>query len=54
MNRVHIKNQINKLYEKVDDSPLDSFLSLNELQKHADAFTDMRILDTEKALHDEM
>ncbi|CAF4038002.1 unnamed protein product [Rotaria sp. Silwood2] len=54
MNRVHISNQIKKLYEKVDDSPSDNVLTLNEIQKHADVFTDMRILDTEKALHDEI
>ena len=54
MNRVHIKNQIKKLFSKVDDSPTDNALSLNEIQKHADVFTDMHILDTEKALHEEM
>ncbi|CAF4270263.1 unnamed protein product [Rotaria socialis] len=54
MNRVHINNQIKKLFEKVDDSPSDNVLTLNEIQKHSDVFTDMRILDTEKALHDEM
>ncbi len=54
MNRVHINNQIKKLFLKVDDSPSDNVLTLNEIQKHADIFTDMRILDTEKALHDEM
>jgi len=54
MNRVHINNQIKKLFSKVDDSPTDNFLTLNEIQKHADVFTDMQILDTEKALHDEI
>ena len=54
MNRVHINNQIKKLYSKVDDDPKDNVLSLNEIQKHADVFTDMKILDTEKALHEEM
>ncbi|CAF2114736.1 unnamed protein product [Rotaria magnacalcarata] len=54
MNRVHINNQIKKLFEKVDDSPADNVLTLNEIQKHSDVFTDMSILDTEKALHDEM
>jgi hypothetical protein len=54
MNRVHINNQIKKLFSKVDDAPSDNVLTLNEIQKHADVFTDMRILDTEKALHDEM
>lgn len=54
MNRVHINNQIKKLFSKVDDSPKDDLLSLEEIQKHADVFTDMKILDTEKALHDEI
>jgi hypothetical protein len=54
MNRVHINNQIKKLFTKVDDSPADDFLSLNEIQKHADVFTDMRILDAGNALHEEM
>ncbi|CAF1347028.1 unnamed protein product [Adineta ricciae] len=54
LNRVHISNQIKKLYSKVDDSPSDNLLSLNEIQKHADVFTDMQLLDTEKALHEEM
>ena len=47
-------NKIKKLFEKVDDSPSDGVLTLDEIKKHADVFTDMRILDTEKALHDEM
>lgn len=54
MNRVHIENQIKKLFLKVDDSPKDDSLSLEEIQKHADVFTDMHIIDTDKALHDEM
>lgn len=54
MNRVHIDNQIKKLFGLVDDSPADQSLSLEEIQKHADVFTDMHILDTDKALHDEM
>lgn len=54
MNRVHISNQIKKLFSRVDDTPSDNVLTLEEIQKHADVFTDMRILDTEKALHDEM
>ncbi|CAF1034990.1 unnamed protein product [Adineta steineri] len=54
LNRVHINNQIKKLFSKVDDSPSDNVLTLNEIQKHADVFTDMQILDTEKALHEEM
>jgi len=53
INRVHISNQINKLFSKVDDSPSDNVLSLDEVQKHADVFADMRILDTEKSLHEE-
>ncbi|UJR07816.1 hypothetical protein I4U23_012099 [Adineta vaga] len=54
LNRVHINNQIKKLFAKVDDLPSDNFLSLDEIQKHADVFTDMQLLDTEKALHEEM
>ena len=54
LNRVHINNQIKKLFSKVDDSPTDEQLTLDEIQKHADVFTDMKILDTEKALHDEI
>ena len=54
MNRVHIGNQIKKLFLKVDDSPKDDLISLEEIRKHADVFTDMHILDTDKALHDEM
>ncbi|CAF1504989.1 unnamed protein product [Rotaria sp. Silwood1] len=54
MNRVHIDMQINKLFSKVDDSPKDKSLSLEEIKKHADVFTDMRILDADGALHDEM
>ena len=54
MNRVHIDNQIKKLFVKVDDSPKNELLSLDEIRKHADVFTDMHILDTDQALHDEM
>ena len=54
MNRVHISNQIKKLFSKVDDTPADKKLSLKEIQKHADVFTDIQILDTEKALHVEI
>jgi len=54
MNRAHISKQIKKLFLKVDDSPKDESLSLNEIQKHADIFTDMRILDAERVLHEEM
>ncbi|CAF0847364.1 unnamed protein product [Adineta steineri] len=54
MNRIHIDRQIKKLFSKVDDSPADGSLSLNEIQKHADIFTDLRILDTERVLHEEM
>lgn len=54
MNRVHIDRQIKKLFEKADDSPADGSLSLSEVQKHADVFTDMRILDAERVLHEEM
>ena len=54
MNRIHIGNQIRKLFVKVDDDPTDDSLSLNEILKHADIFTDMHILDPDKALHDEM
>jgi hypothetical protein len=54
MNRAHISKQIKKLFFKVDDSPKDESLSLNEIQKHADIFTDMRILDAERVLHEEM
>ncbi|CAF2536738.1 unnamed protein product [Rotaria sp. Silwood2] len=54
MNRVHISNQIKKIFEKVDDSPSDYVLTLNEMQKHADLFTDMRILDTKRALYYEI
>jgi hypothetical protein len=54
MNRVHINKQIKKLFSKVDDSPKDGSLSLNEIQKHAEIFTDMSILDAERVLHEEM
>ncbi|CAF0908498.1 unnamed protein product [Adineta ricciae] len=54
MNRAHINIQVNRLFEKVDDSPRDDTLSLNEIQRHAHVFADMRILDTDEVLHDEM
>jgi hypothetical protein len=53
MNRKHIHIQLNRLFSKVDDSPKDDYLSLSEIKNHADVFTDMRFLDTAKALHDE-
>ena len=53
-NRLHINTEIKKLFAKVDTSPQDEKLSLQEIQQHADVFTDMRILDTERALHDEI
>lgn len=46
--------EIKKLISKLDDSPNDEKLSLDEIKKHASVFTDIRILDIEKALHDEM
>ncbi|CAF3921609.1 unnamed protein product [Rotaria sp. Silwood2] len=54
MNRVHIDMQIKKLFSKVDDSPTDNLLSLKELKRHADVFTNMRILDADEILHDEV
>ena len=54
MNRAHINKQIKQLFSKVDDSPKDDSLSLKEIQNHADIFTDMRLLDAERALHEEM
>ena len=54
MNRVHIDIQIKRLFSQVDDSPTDNSLSLNEIQKHADIFTDMRMFDADRVLHDEM
>lgn len=54
MNRGHINIQINKLFSKVDDSPKDNYLSLLEIIKHADVFTDMRFLDTAKNLHEDI
>ena len=54
MNRAHINIQVNRVFEKVDDSPGDDALSLNEIQSHAHVFTDMRILDTDEVLHEEM
>ncbi|CAF0718914.1 unnamed protein product [Adineta ricciae] len=54
LNRGHIDRQIKKLFSKVDDSPADNALSLDEVQNHADTFADMRLLDAEKVLHEEM
>jgi hypothetical protein len=42
------------LFSAVDDSPKDNSLSLDEIQKHANIFADMRLLDAEKGLHEEM
>lgn len=53
-NRLHINQEMKKLFGKVDDSPGDGKLSLKELEKDADVFTAIRILDTAKALHDEI
>lgn len=54
LNRGHIDRQIKKLFAKVDDSPADNALTLDEVQNHADTFADMRLLDAEKVLHEEM
>lgn len=54
INRVHVIKQIKKLFVKVDDAPQDHILTLEEIQNHADAFTDPYILETEKVLHDEI
>lgn len=54
MNRAHIKQQISRLFSKVDDSPSDDHLSLEEIQKHADVFSDMRLVNLESSLHEEM
>ena len=54
MNRGHVNREIKKLFSKVDDSPTDGALSLEEVQRHADIFADMRILDAENVLHQEM
>ncbi|CAF3821286.1 unnamed protein product [Rotaria sordida] len=53
MNRVHIDMQIKKLFSKVDDSPKDNSLSLREIKKHANIFTNMNMLDADGVLHDE-
>ncbi|CAF0814527.1 unnamed protein product, partial [Didymodactylos carnosus] len=52
-NKSHINNQITKLFSKVDDEPDDEHLSLDEIENHADIFIDLRLLDIEKALHNE-
>lgn len=54
MNRVHVNIQIKELFSKVDDSPQDDYLSLPEIKKHADVFTDMRFLDAAKSLHEDI
>lgn len=43
-----------KLFSKVDDDPNDGYLSLDEIQNHADVFADMRILDSINGIHEEM
>ncbi|CAF2067704.1 unnamed protein product [Rotaria magnacalcarata] len=53
LNRVHIGMQVKKLFSHVDDSPKDDVLSLEEVQTHADVFTNMNILETEKILHND-
>ena len=35
-------------------SPKDRYLSLDEIQKHADDFTDMHLINPENSLHEEM
>jgi len=54
MNRIHMNIQIKRLFAKVDDSPKDELLSLAEIKKHADVFTDMRLLDAVKVLHEDI
>ncbi|CAF3596578.1 unnamed protein product [Adineta steineri] len=54
INRVHINIQVKRLFSKVDDSPADDSLSLKEIQKHADIFTDLSLLNTDRVLHEEM
>ena len=54
MNRAHINIQIKKLFSRVDDNPKDDFLSLDEVQNHADVFADMRLLDSMSGVHQEM
>ena len=53
-NRIHIGHAIKDLFDKVDTSPKDQRLSLDEVLKHADVFIDTRILDPERALHEDM
>lgn len=53
-NRRHISKEIQKLMTKIDDSPKDERISLEEIEKHVEDFTDIRVLDAEKVLHDEM
>lgn len=54
MNRSHIKLQVSRLFNKVDDAPTDEHLSLEEIQKHADVFSDMHLVNLESSLHDEI
>lgn len=54
MNRGYISLQVKKLFSKVDDPPKDDLLSLDEIEKHADVFADMRILDTIRTIHEEI
>jgi hypothetical protein len=45
---------VKRLFSAVDDNPKDDYLSLEEIQNHADVFTDMQFLDAGRALHQEM
>ena len=54
LNRAHINIQIKRLFSQVDDTPKDDHLSLEEIQNHAEVFTDMQFFDSDGGSHQEM